>query len=259
MKTHRHVHRRAPKAFACILALIVLAVFASLAVVWVTGAGLSLQASSNYGHATQARLAAEGGLAVLLHAMAPIRLPATTDPSTFPGYLGAALGTGLNGTANLSGQTVAVAAGVVTVPEIVLPEGRFTSRLAWADPNRVSLTVTGTSQDASQRVQILLDLVPRLPTAFNYGLASQGQIAISGSAKIVGINDPSEASVLSATAKARPSCWAAAPPSAATSTPPGTPPPSRSADRRPWPARTNPSVIAQHVHFDVAPPGFPDD
>lgn len=259
MKTHRHVHRRAPKAFACILALIVLAVFASLAVVWVTGAGLSLQASSNYGHATQARLAAEGGLAVLLHAMAPIRLPATTDPSTFPGYLGAALGTGLNGTANLSGQTVAVAAGVVTVPEIVLPEGRFTSRLAWADPNRVSLTVTGTSQDASQRVQILLDLVPRLPTAFNYGLASQGQIAISGSAKIVGINDPSEASVLSATAQSTAVLLGGSATISGDLYTTGNPSTVTISGSPTVAGSQNPSVIAQHVHFDVVPPGLSPD
>ncbi len=258
MNTHRHSHRRATQAFACILALILLAVVGSLALVWAAGAGLSLKASSNYAHAAQARLAAEGGLAFTLHAMAPVRLPGTTDSSTFPANLCSALGTVLNSTANLSGQTVAVTSTVVTVPEIALPYGRFSSCLAWAEPNQASLTVTGTSQDASQRVQILLDLVPRLPKAFDYGLASRGQIVITGNAEVVGVNDPSEASVLSMTtqddaiildggASVSGDLYVAA--EGGTVTISGTPTVAGSQD---------PSVIAEHIHLDVEPPDFPE-
>lgn len=256
MNTHRHP-RYARKAFACILALILLAVCASLAVAWAAGAGLSLKASSNYGNAAQARLAAEGGLAFLLHAAAPLRLPGTTDPTSFPGNLCSALGTALNNTPNLSGQTVAATGAVVTVPQIVLPYGRFTAQWAWADPNRLSLTVMGSSQEASQRVQILLNLVPRLPAVFDYGLASQGQIIISGNAEIVGVNDPSEASVLSTTsqeaaialsgnATVSGDIYVAG--DGATISITGSPSVGGSQD---------PNVIAQHVHLDAEAPDFP--
>ncbi|MCJ7544021.1 MAG: hypothetical protein MUP47_05550 [Phycisphaerae bacterium] len=258
MNAPRHSPCPTRKAFAYILALILLAMCASLAVVWAAGAGLSLKASSNYGNAAQARLAAEGGLTFLLRTMAPVRLPGTTDPSSFPGDLCSVLGTMLNSTPNLSGQTVTVTGAAVTVPQIVLPYGYFTSQLAWANPNRASLTVTGSSQDASRRVQILLDLVPRLPDVFDYGLASRGQIVLSGSAEIVGVNDPSEASVLSATTTGTAIALSGSAAisgdlyttgSSATVAISGSPSVGGSYD---------PNVIAQHVHFDVAQPSFPE-
>jgi hypothetical protein len=252
------VDRGSRAGFAAVLALVLLAVFASLALVWVTAAGLSLRASSNYGDAAQARLAAEGGAAFILHELSALRLPGSTTASTFPANLCAKLGTAMNGTANLASQTVAVNGALVTVPQIVLPYGQFASDLSWADPNRVRLTVTGRCGDACQRVRIFLDLVPRLPTAFDYGLASQGQITISGSAQIVGVNDPSEASVLSATASTTAITLSGSATVSGDIHTTGNPSTIVISGSPSVGGSTDPNVIAQHVHFDVAQPTFPE-
>jgi hypothetical protein len=187
-----------------------------------------------------------------------VRLPGTTTSSTFPANLCAVLGTAMNGTANLSGQTVAVNGAAVTVPQIVLPYGRFTSQLAWADPNQATLTVTGNSQDATQRVRIFLDVVPRLPTAFDYGMASLGQITISGSARIVGVNDPSEASVLSATASTTAITLSGSAVISGDIHTTGNPSTVVISGSPSVGGSTDPNVIAQHVHFDVEVPTFPE-
>lgn len=253
-QAHAHYGRG---GFAVLLAMILLAVFACLAVAYVATTNLSMVSSNNYGQVTQARLTAEGGLGFLLHVMNPVRLPGTTDPNTFAANLSAALGQELNGTANLAGQVVAVAGNVVVVPEMAASNGQFASNLAWADPNGVMLTVTGSSQNVSQRVAIVLALESRRPGVFDYGVASQGQIVLSGHAEVVGVNDPSEASILSATAAGDAivlsgsvnisgDLYAAGDGTNVAIS--GSPTVAGSSD---------PNVIAQHVHLDVAVPDFP--
>jgi hypothetical protein len=199
MSAFQRSYPRDRKAFAYVLALILLAVFMILAVVYTAAANLSLRSGHNYGDAVQARLSAESGLAFALHAMERVRLPGSVTSSTFPGALSSALGGQLNGTANLAGQTVGVSGGLVVVPEIASPVGQFACRLAWVDEHRASLTVKGSSHQAAQRVQIHMAFVPRQPEVFDYGLASKGQITIFGNAQIVGVNYPGEASILSST------------------------------------------------------------
>ena len=247
------------QAFASLLALILLAVMAALAVVFAAASNLSLRTSHSHNNATQARLLAESGLAYTLKTLQPLRLPGTTDEQTFAPNLSSALGEKLNGTPNLSGQPVTVSGSSVLVPPIAIGEGQFTTAVAWLDASTSQLTVAGSSQGASQRVRMHLALVSRRPSALDYGLASRGQILISGNARIVGVNSPEEASVVSATAthtdaivlsgnsEVSGDVYASGDTAGVAMT--GSPSVGGS---------TDPNVIAQHVHLGVEAPDCPE-
>jgi hypothetical protein len=104
-----------------------------------------------------------------------------------------------------------------------------------------------------------LVFTPKRPAVFDYGLASKGQINIGGHARILGVNNPGEASVLSATQNHSDAIslsgnitvsgdlYAAGSSTYVAMT--GTPSVAGS---------TDPTVIAEHVHLGVDPPDFPE-
>jgi len=61
------------------------------------------------------------------------------------------------------------------------------------------VTVTGSANGVSRRVRIDTSVNIKRSGVFDYGFATRGQFSMSGNARIVGVNSPSEASILSAT------------------------------------------------------------
>ncbi|MGA2265907.1 MAG: hypothetical protein ABSH10_05695 [Phycisphaerae bacterium] len=258
MKIARYPVAGGHKAFAYVLVMIFLAVFVTLTAISAAAINLSLQSSRNYENAVQARMAAEGGLEFLLHALQDVRLDGSIASGDLPGALASALGGQLNGTAEGAGRTVSVAGANVVVPEISAPKGRFAGTLAWVDARTVSLTVKGRSGGAVHRVRIHLTLVPRQLAILNYGLVSRGQINISGDAKLLGEDCPADASILSATgthpdaivldSNAAVSGDLYASGDGATVAMTGSPTVAGSADS---------NAIGRHVHVGVGAPDFP--
>jgi len=187
------------RGLALIAALLLLVVFTSLGVAMASFTDLSLRKSDNCRAVAGSRLAAESGLEFMLQQLAAIRLPGTTSEETFAINCQVALAQRLNGTDNLAGQSVTSAADVVYVPEIRLDQGSFTTELTWIAANRCLMTVRGRYMGVSRSISMEMELVPRQPRVFDYGLASKGKISISGNARIIGVNYPEEASIISAT------------------------------------------------------------
>ena len=198
MSTPTPAPRRARGA-VYIAALTLLAVFAALGVALATFCGLGLRQSDNHRLIADSRLTAESGLAFMLVQLRQIRLPGTTTEANFADNLFQALGERLNETPNLAGQAVSTAGGTVSVPAVQLDSRTFSCQFVSAGENRCRMVVAGASHGVTRRVAMDLVLVPKLPVVFDYGLASAGKITISGNSRILGVNDPSEASVLSAT------------------------------------------------------------
>ena len=246
------------RGIAYVAAMILLAAFSALGVAMAAFCNLSLRKSANYCAVVDARLEAESGAAFMLERLGTVRLPGTTTETTFAAYLLEVLGEKLNGTSNLAGQSVTVVDGAVCVPQITLGAGSFSSRFNWASESRCRMVVQGTVRGVSRRIAMDLALVPQQPLVFDYGLASRGKISISGNAKIMGVNYPGEASVLSATrehteaihvdgnvvisgdlgvSEANHTVVITGTPSIAGS--------------------TDPEVYSQHIHFGVDTPDFP--
>jgi hypothetical protein len=176
-----------------------LTVFSSLGLALATVTNLGLRKSDNHRAAADALLAAESGMSFMLHQLNTVRLPGTTTQETFVTNLAEVLGKTLNGTGNLGNETVSGIGETFHVPGIKLEEKLFWCRLTWVQKNRCRMITRGWGSGLSREIAIDLDLIPRQPRVFDYGLASRGKISIFGNAKIVGVNDPSEANVLSAT------------------------------------------------------------
>ena len=183
---------------AHVLALVFLVLLNGLAVALVSGTMLNLRAGDNYRRAVDAQLAAESGMDFMLNQIRSVRIPQDTNQETMPANIAEALGALLNTTANLASQSVTVSTGTVYVPGIQLPYGSFSCTLAPDGDKRCRLVVRGSAQGVQRSVAIDLVMTPKHSTAFDYGLASFGPVSIVGNARIVGVNDPSEASVLAA-------------------------------------------------------------
>ncbi len=194
-----NTNQRAGGGFAYIVGLIVLTMLMVLAVAFVAATDTNLSISNNCRSGMDAQLAAESGLAFMLERLRSVRLPNETTHATFASDLLAGLAQVLNGTANLAGQAVTNDGTTISVPDIQTDNGTFRCWFSWIDDKQCRLVVQGSARQLQRRVAMELALEIKRPLVFDYGLASRGQITISGNAKILGVNHPWEASVLSAT------------------------------------------------------------
>ena len=193
------IHQRTDRGIIHVLTMALLMLLVVLATMLATTSTVNLSAGDNHRHRTKALLAAESGLAFILGQIQGLRLPASTTPETFTADLTQALGERLHGTANLAGASVTAVGSTVYIPQIQLPEGSFSSTFSPVSDERCELVVLGTFDGVSRRVSIELVLTPRQSDVFDYGVVSRGTLTISGNAKVLGVNDPSEASIMSAT------------------------------------------------------------
>ncbi len=199
--------KRSRGGTAYVLSLMAMIVFSVLAAAMASNTMLIIRAGDNHRSAVNARLAAESGMDFILNQIRSIRLPADTSEETMSTNLGEILGSLLNATANLQSQTVTVSREhgencqhwTAHVPDIQLPYGNFSCTLVPDGPDSCTLVVRGSANAISRSITIDLVLIPRHSTVFDYGLASFGPVSMSGNAKIVGVNDPSEANMMAAT------------------------------------------------------------
>ena len=182
-----------------ILALLLLTVLSTLIISFAQLTGLSLRMGNNFRRTVDARLATESGMAFTIYQLRRVRLPADTTEATLAANLTTALGSRLDGTANLGGAAVTNTGSEVYVPPIPLDAG--STFCCWILPvgtDLCRLKVKGSAGGVDRYLTIDLAVTPRLPSVFNYGLASGGPVLLSGASKIVGVNDPAEASVFAA-------------------------------------------------------------
>jgi hypothetical protein len=258
MITQRKTIRSRPGS-AYLMTMVLLAILAVISVVMVGSADLNVQKSANSRSVLNASLVSESGLGYLIYQLETLRLPGTTTQSTFAVNLQAALAAKIGNDANLHGQTIAAGSTSVTVPSIPTDGGSFTSVISWLDDTHARLNVTGLANGVTRGIQMDLDIMPKSAGVFDYGLASKGQITVHGSARIVGVNTPGEASVLSATqthtdaihidgnTTVSGDLYAAGENSIVVVT--GSPTIAGS---------NNPQVYASHIHFGAAVPDFPE-
>ena len=199
MMNRKHQSRHsARKGAAYVIALLLLSLFCTMGLAMASIANTDLRQCLNSRDAMNARLATESGLSFMLHVLDGVRLPGTTTQENFCENMRAALASCLDGTNNLGGNQVTVVGSSVFVPEIQFEGKNFCCWFTWTGENLCQMKVRGAWLNMNRHILMDFDLVPMKPVVFNYGLASRGQIKIDGTASIVGINYPAEASVLSA-------------------------------------------------------------
>ena len=201
MLRQRNLNRRFGQAFASVMAIQFLAIFVALGVAFAGAAHLQVRKADNLRAATEARLAAESGLAYMLPIIRDMRMPEDTTASNLLARLYPILDAKLSAATNpaslqldTDGSEVAIASA-----ETQLSHGTFSWTITPADVagGGCRLTVTGTANGVSRRVSMDLALVAERSTIFDYGVVSVGKIAVSGGAIVTGMDYPSQAKVLS--------------------------------------------------------------
>jgi len=171
---------------AYVLALLLLAIFSTLALAITTQVTLGLRQSSNCRDALGARLVAESGLTFATYQMQGIMVEGPTEPEVTQ-IVYNHLAARLDGTDNLGGQPVTLDGDVVTVPAIAIPEssGSFQFTVTKLSDGKCRLVVVGTSNGYSRRVAVDYDIVVDT-TVLTYAVASRSRVIITDGAKVDG-------------------------------------------------------------------------
>jgi len=194
--THRTRQNR--KAFAYVLALLLLTIFTVLSVAYFNADVLNLRQSDNQRLATEARLAAESGLSFAVQNLRGFQSEGSwTGPPDMIALARAHLSAKLDGTDNLGGQVVSLltdGAGdsYVSVPPIAIGDNQsfsFIVKVAEKDDQqqatKLALVVTGTSGNVNRKLAVTY-AVHEDKRVLTYSVASRSRIIITDAAQIDG-------------------------------------------------------------------------
>ncbi len=194
------------------MALVLLAVFSTLGVVFLSEADLNVRKGRNYRDGQSAQFAADSGLAFMNYALCGCAVPVGASGQSLLGAIANDLSSKLNGTANLQGEMVGYDGAAIAIPNVPAESGRtFSAQLYLMEDMLVQLRVFGRIGLLRRSIGVSYQLIPNQSgpgqdptppggsTFFGYGIASRSKITITGNARIVGATSADEASVLSAT------------------------------------------------------------
>lgn len=205
-------NRRGPRrGLASVLAMLFLVLFATLAVGFAAATSMNAQISRNERALQQAESAADGGMQFMRFQLGAMTLPpaplgSLTD-SALLNAVATALGTQLNGSANMNGHVVTIANNAICIPAAndwtALDQNlgtRFRAMI-YASGQLLVVTVDGagpTGTNIMKAIQMQYTEAPKAGQILDYGVATQGTIATTGSTSITGLTDSAKGSVLSA-------------------------------------------------------------
>jgi cytoskeletal protein CcmA (bactofilin family) len=180
------------RAITSILAILMLAILFAMALSLAGVANMNELQAANLARAEIARMQAESGVSFLVQKLSGVTLSSSTDPNLVASSIYTSLGTQLNGTPNLHGAPVTSSGLIVTVPYIATDaNGRSFSATITVDANcSACLTVTGAA-DSNRAITKILRVYcyPSSGSAggiFNYGMAAEGPISLTGNASLKG-------------------------------------------------------------------------
>lgn len=248
-----------------VIAMMYLMLFTVLAVGFYAASTMSVQISKNDRAVEQAQLASESGLQFVRYQLGNIVLDPSVTNDQLLSAVATALGSQLNGTRNMNGNTVSVSNGSIYLPSqtgymSLDPNSGTQFRIQlWSNGPYVWAKVTGTGSNSSiaRAVEIEFQKASHASSIFNYGVASKSAISMAGNVKIVGQTDPTKGSVLSATGGAVPLTMTGSPKISGDfsySNSNGTN--SYASGTIAGYGSTSPN-FSQHVHAGVTPPLFP--
>jgi len=191
----------ASRGIASVLAIILLALFATIAAAFASETSLNFRKAGNVIHTQNARLQAESAVAFYSHLLRRVNLPSGASGQAMLDALALRLQARLEGTANLGAQGIMYDGTTITVPAIATNAhgGAFSASFALNANGTVLMAVSGAEFGCIRQVRMSYDLTPGRSGVFDYGVASKGKIVMTGNARILGANDPAEANVFTGT------------------------------------------------------------
>jgi hypothetical protein len=185
MLANRRNGKRRRTGSAYLLTLILITLFATLAVSMTGRAMLNLRQASNQAKAMEARFAAESGLEFAMWAMTGVEVAGTSDPGLINRVYDH-LSAKLDGTGNLGQQLVTQNGSVVTVPAIDLPQGEsFAVTVTQLDDSTLQLRATGASGQITRQVGLQFHIQDDT-TVLHYAVASRPRLIARGNITVEG-------------------------------------------------------------------------
>jgi len=191
-----------------LVTLFFLAVFAALAVAIAASADMNLILSRNRLNGRQAGALAETGLQLARRHIGGIAGPSGGDASSLHKAIADHLEAALASSSMLNVGLIHSDSNQVSLPPITItrPDGRtgevcidMLASGGAADNTTVTVTSTGRFDNAAKTVYYNMTVQRGRSVLADYGIASKSPVRIEGDAWVLGVNDPSEASVMSAT------------------------------------------------------------
>jgi Tfp pilus assembly protein PilX len=195
---------RARRGVSALIAMMYLVLFSTLAVGFYATSNTSVQVSSNDQKIARALMAAESGMDFMQYQMAQVVVPPETTEDQLWSNLVSCMRNQLDGTANIGGKSIYTDSEIIRLPAsasefIKLGNGgEFQATLANMG-HKIMVTVRGRYGDVAslgRGVQIEFGLAEKAHKVFDYGIATKGSVATSGSAKITGAVDSTKGSIL---------------------------------------------------------------
>lgn len=181
-----------------VLAILMLAIFFTLAVSYTTMTTFNETLAYNQARAEVARFQAESGVSFVLRNLSSVPVPAGAGGTTLLNAIAASLAAQLDGTPNLNGAAVTNSGGVVTIP-LIATDGNtrgFRATLTVESASVIRVSVTGVNGPASRTIHICLNAAAAHNGVFDFGVAARGPISLIGNTSIRGANNRQEGSVL---------------------------------------------------------------
>lgn len=258
-----HLHRH---GVTSILAMLYMILFATLAVGFVAMVGTSTQVASNEQNASRAFLAAESGLSFARYHLGLLKIPSNATAGTITDAVYNQLGTRLNGTVNLGGESIGRDGDLIRIPDStsdfikVDADGNGFQLAIQRNGTDLRVVSTGRGRDGAviqRAIQLDFQMGSGRSNIFDYGIASRSPIIMTGNTRVRGLGDPAAGKVLSTSARTPTLDMTG------NNTITGDiyfSDPEATVDlggNSNIAGSTNPTVWAEHIHTNVDPPDFP--
>ncbi len=186
-------------AFASILALVFLSLFAALAVSFMVMNDTNLAQADNLNDVQTVLYEAESGLTFCNYLLSNVSLSQGLSSQEKLDALATALQSALNGTANLGSSSVTYDGSTIIIPGITIDDtGRsFSANLTMNVDDQIRLIVTGQDGSINRSLSLNYDITEDSDFFDNYGVATGGPVMLDSNANIRGANNFWEADVLS--------------------------------------------------------------
>jgi len=193
--------RARSRGIASVLAIILLALFATIAAAFASETSLSFRKAGNVVRTQNARFQAESAVAFYSHLLRQANLPPGVSGQGILDALALRIQARLEGTGNLGAKQIVYDGTTIAVPAIATNAhgGAFSASFALNGDGDVVMCVSGAELGCTRHVRMCCDLNPGRSGVFDYGVASKGKIIMTGNARILGANDASEAKVFTGT------------------------------------------------------------
>ncbi len=189
-------HKR--KAFALIIAMIFVAIFATLAIGLSGMCTTNVKIADNQRNANKARGCAESGLEVIRLWMSNVSIPGDTETinkfsllaSSFAGYADSISNINIPyDSTNITIQSMNLGTADKYFSAVVTPQPSADN------PDTLAVEVTGSYGDITRTIRANYAFGQNASTVFDFGVASKGPLSLSGNIELEGINVSVEANV----------------------------------------------------------------